>query len=272
MPFSKAPADKDIIVLDVETKKSFEEVGGFENREQLGVSYLGVYSYAQDKFFGFFEDDLKTFEDIVRVTNPTIVGFNTIHFDNPVIQPYMKDVKLADCEQVDILRLLEDELGHRVKLDTVAQATLFANKSGDGLDAIRWYREGDFESLAKYCIDDVRITRDVYEFGLRHGVVYYTSGGDKLPVKASWATGTTIREKLEEAFKKHEQIHIEYFEVAEDKDTEIIQRTIEIIEMGSGNEFKAFCHSANDTLIFNVANVWDIEETGNKFAHQDTMF
>lgn len=264
--------EQEIIVLDVETKKSFDEVGGFENRDKLGVSYLGVYSYSQDKFFGFFEEELEAFEKVVLATNPTIVGFNSLHFDLPVIQPYMHKVQLAQLPHVDLLRDIEKVLGHRVKLDTIAQATLFSQKSGDGLEAIRWYREGNFESLAKYCDDDVRITRDVYDFGIRHGVVYYTTGGEKRPVKALWSNGdTTIADRVAEAFKKHEQLHIEYMELDESESVQVVPRTIEVLEMND-DKLKAFCHTENGTRDFRISQIWNIEETGNTFAHQAPLF
>lgn len=264
--------EREIIVLDVETKKSFDEVGGFEHRDKLGVSYLGVYSYTQDKFFGFFEEELEAFEKVVVATQPTIVGFNSLHFDLPVIQPYMHTVQLDVLPHVDLLRDIEKVLGHRVKLDTIAQATLFSQKSGDGLEAIRWYREGNFESLAKYCDDDVRITRDIYDFGIRHGVVYYTTGGEKRPVEALWANGAlTITDRITEAFKKHEQLRIEYMQLDESGKMVVIPRTIEILEL-TGDKFKAFCHTENGMSDFRVSQIWNIEETGNTFAHQAALF
>lgn len=264
---------KELIVLDVETQKTFDEVGGYENRAQLGVSYLGIYSFSQDKFFGFFEKDMPMFEQICMQTNPTIIGFNSLHFDLPVMQPYMEHVQLAEYPHIDLLKDVEAVLGHRVKLDSIAQSTLFAKKSGDGLDAVRWYREGNFESIAKYCDDDVRITRDVYNFGIKHGVVYYNTGGQKTPIKATWAPEgqVTIPMRLAEAFKKHEQLHIVYMDVDENGNMEMMPRKIEIMEM-EGQRFKAFCHRANGIKDFHIPNVWDIEETGNTFAHQAALF
>lgn len=264
---------KELIVLDVETQKTFDEVGGYENRDQLGVSYLGIYSFSQDKFFGFFEKDMPMFEQICMQTNPTIIGFNSLHFDLPVMQPYMEHVQLAEYPHIDLLKDVEAILGHRVKLDSIAQSTLFAKKSGDGLEAVRWYREGNFESLAKYCDDDVRITRDVYNFGIKHGVVYYNTGGQKTAIKATWAPEgqITIPDRLAEAFKKHEQLHIVYMDVNENGDMQMVPRKIEIMEM-EGDRFKAFCHRVNGIKDFLVPNVWDIEETGTKFAHQAALF
>lgn len=262
---------KNIIVFDIETQKTFDEVGGVENRDQLGVSYVGVYSYSQKKLFGFFEKDLPLLEKVLIAEKPLLIGFNSIHFDVPVLQPYFKGIDLSTLPHLDILKEIEAELGHRLKLDSVAQSTVYSKKSGDGLDAIRWYREGDFESLAKYCLGDVEVTREVYEFGLRHGKLYYAAGGDKRPIPISWGQQPTIEQQIQEAFKRHQQLNIEYMEVDETGNKKITPRTIEILAM-DGNTFQAYCHRLNDKAKFHISQIWSIEETGNTFAHQGSLF
>ncbi|OGY86224.1 MAG: hypothetical protein A2233_01155 [Candidatus Kerfeldbacteria bacterium RIFOXYA2_FULL_38_24] len=264
--------EKNIIVFDVETKKTFDEVGGRDHFDKLGISYVGVYSYAQQKMFGFFEKDLPVLEKILLAERPLLIGFNSLHFDVPVMQPYFSKLNLSLLPHLDILKEIEKTLGHRLKLDSVAQATIFSGKSGDGLDAIRWYREGDLESLAKYCLEDVRITRDVYEFGLRQGKLYYHSGGEKVPIDISWAKQPTILAQLQEAFKKHQQLDIEYFEVDENNHAEIVPRRIEILNMENERSFEAYCYKKNNKTKFLVSKVWKIEETGNTFAHQESLF
>ncbi len=46
-------------------------------------------------------------------------------------------------------------LGRRIKLDTLAEATLGKKKSGNGLEAVAWWRNGEVEKVMKYCLDDV---------------------------------------------------------------------------------------------------------------------
>jgi DEAD/DEAH box helicase domain-containing protein len=88
---------------------------------------------------------------------------------------------------------IEKVLGHRVSLNSVASATLNESKSGSGLDAIKYYRSGDMENLKKYCLDDVRLTRDVYEFGKRFGHVYYFSKDKttRLEANVTWTDPKT---------------------------------------------------------------------------------
>jgi len=83
---------------------------------------------------------------------------------------------------------LEKILGHRVSLDSVARGTLKVGKSGHGLDAIDYFRNGEMEKLKAYCLDDVRLTHQIYEYGKTNGEVFYFSkdGKNCLPVRVDW--------------------------------------------------------------------------------------
>ncbi len=155
-----------LVVFDVETKKAFDEVGGYYP-EKLGVSISGVY-YRDDEAHiewlkGFREESFpemfKLFETADRV-----VGFNTISFDLPALSPYYVG-DLQKLPNLDIMVELEKHIGHRVALDAVAKETLGEQKIGHGLDAIRYYHDGDWESLEKYCLQDVVVTRKLYDVG-----------------------------------------------------------------------------------------------------------
>lgn len=164
----------DHIVLDLESQHEFSEVGGRDYPHLLKVSIVCCYSYAQDKFLAFEEHELGELETVLKNAG-LIIGFNTKYFDYQVLQPYMKEIVLKDLPSCDLMEDVTNILGHRLSLDSIAQATLGTQKSGHGLDAIRYFREGNMEALRKYCTDDVRITRDVFEYGKTHGNVKYSS-------------------------------------------------------------------------------------------------
>ncbi len=106
-----------------------------------------------------------------------IIGFNIRDFDMEVLQPYfMTSVK--NFPVLDILVEFEKVRGHRISLQSVAQATLKSSKSGSGWDALQLFKDGKMEELKKYCTDDVRITKDVYEYGLKHGKILFVSNRD----------------------------------------------------------------------------------------------
>lgn len=176
-----------LLVLDAETKKTFQEVGGKAQTSALGISVVGVYNYADDSLRAYTEDEMSELEQLIMHSSG-VVGFNIIGFDWPVMQPYFKNVKLADVPTIDIMVDLQQELGYRVRLEAVAQGTVGAGKSGDGLDAIKYYREGNMEALIKYCLDDVKVTRDVYDRGVEDNQVWF-KGWEKYPVPVSWKPG-----------------------------------------------------------------------------------
>lgn len=159
------------IVLDLETQKSFEDVGGFGKNHLLKVSVCGVYSYQEDKYYCFAENEMRELEDMLSHADE-IIGFNIINFDFVVLQPYL-NFKLATAPSLDILTEVEKVIGHRVKLDNLAQTTLGVGKSGDGLQALKFWKEGKIEELKKYCLDDVRITKEIYDYAQKTGKVKY---------------------------------------------------------------------------------------------------
>lgn len=159
------------IVLDIETQNTYDEVGA-NNTKALKVSLVGVYDYAHDAFRAFREAELTALWPLLENAE-RIIGFNSIYFDLPVLNNYYH-ADLTKFQQLDILVEIKKALGFRIKLDDVAQATLGVKKSGHGLQAVEWFKAGEWEKIEKYCLDDVRITRDIYEFGKKYAQLYYT--------------------------------------------------------------------------------------------------
>ncbi|MBI1908308.1 ribonuclease H-like domain-containing protein [Candidatus Uhrbacteria bacterium] len=158
------------IVLDIETQNTFEEVGGYFT-DKLKVSLVGVYFYETDAYESFLEPDLPAlFQRLEK--GGRIIGYNSIGFDMPVMNNYYSG-DLLKLPQLDILREIEKALGHRIKLDDVAKATLGTQKSGHGLQAVTWWKQGNIDAIREYCLQDVKVTREVYEFGLKNGFVLF---------------------------------------------------------------------------------------------------
>lgn len=159
------------IVLDLETQKSFEDVGGFGKNHLLKVSVVGVYSYPQNKYLTFVEDQMYKLGEMLSEADQ-IIGFNIKNFDFQVLQPYL-NFKLSELPYLDILEEVEKIIGHRIKLDNLAQVNLGAGKSGDGLQALKFYKLGQMDELKKYCLDDVRITKELYDYVLKYNKLSY---------------------------------------------------------------------------------------------------
>jgi DEAD/DEAH box helicase domain-containing protein len=85
-----------------------------------------------------------------------------------------------------MLDLIYKVLGFRVKLDDLAYMTLNKQKTGDGLQSIQWWKEGKVALIEQYCRQDVTITKELYEFGQSHGVIYYSSRYRKTSLRCPW--------------------------------------------------------------------------------------
>ncbi|MFH0818738.1 MAG: ribonuclease H-like domain-containing protein [Patescibacteria group bacterium] len=259
------------IVYDLETKKTFAEVGGLQsNHHLLGISFIGVYSYSQNKYFGFLEKDIPLFEKILLTEKSQIIGFNSKGFDNLVLQPYLKKLQISELPQLDILEEIKNKLGFRIKLESTAQATLGEGKSGTGLDAIKYYREKDFDSLAKYCMDDVRITKEIYEYGRNHGCLYYMAGGEKRPIPIPWSDAPTISEIIIEAFQVHRRLQIQYFSVDDKQNKEIYEDEIDILKLNK-DKIEVYCQKKNRKKELIISQIIKVKATDEIYAHQATL-
>lgn len=169
------------VFLDVETKKTFDEVGGYFP-EKLGISFVGIET--RDGFSGsaqkegFFEDDLPDLFPILE-TADVIVGFNIDGFDMPTMVEYYPG-DISQIPTLDLMGRIKDSVGHRISLDDVAQETLGVGKTGDGLDAIKYYQTGQLDKLRDYCLQDVKVTRQLYDYGLQKGLVKFRNKWNRL--------------------------------------------------------------------------------------------
>lgn len=160
------------VILDVETIKSFDQVGGYFP-EKLGVSFVGVIErevlprewkqIVKEERYEIFEPDIKALWPILERAD-LLVGFNIDGFDMMTLKPYYSgDVKALPT--LDLMLRFKEKMGHRISLDAIAGETLGTKKSGNGLDALEYYAKGELDKLASYCMKDVEITRDVYDYG-----------------------------------------------------------------------------------------------------------
>ena len=174
------------IVLDLETQKTFEQVGG-RNYEDLLISVVGIYRYDNDAYECYLEPELHHLENLL-IDCEMVIGFNHRKFDMPVFQHYAH-VDTSKFPMLDLMEDIANTIGHRVSLDSVAKATLNVGKTGHGLDAIDYFKDGEWEKLKSYCLNDVKITKEVYEYGVQNGHVYYMTrdGMDRRSVRVNWA-------------------------------------------------------------------------------------
>jgi len=175
-----------ILFFDLETQKLAQEVGGWKNCHLMRISVAVIYDSIEKKFFSFTEENIDEMVNRFKEAD-LIVGFNVKGFDYKVLGAYTS-INLFDLPTFDILEDVYKKLGFRLGLDNLAKETVNHGKSADGLKAVEWFRQGDMDSIIKYCTQDVAATRDLFYHGLEKGNLMYRSKTDhkRYMVKTDW--------------------------------------------------------------------------------------
>lgn len=175
----------DLLFLDLETRNTDEDVGGWDHVEDMRVAVVVTFSTADGRFHVFEEDELTFFFEQLFAAD-LVVGFNICKFDYRVLSRYAGG-SLAGLPTLDLMDEITQVAGHRVKLDNLAQHSLGKAKTASGLDAVRLFKEGAMYELVEYCTQDVRLTRDLYLHGERHGTVAFKDvDGSLREVPVDW--------------------------------------------------------------------------------------
>ena len=184
---------RDIVYFDLETQRSFSDVGGGQNKAGMGVSIAVTYSTRRGEYRIYDESDLDALvEQLVKAD--LVVGFNHVHFDYPVLQGYTILDLPSQTVNLDMLLDLEQRIGRRIGLAAAAGATLGAGKTADGIEALKWWQEhkrtGSPQPLlkiAEYCAYDVKVTMELHRHGVAHGHVKFTDrNGRVAEVAVDW--------------------------------------------------------------------------------------
>jgi len=160
------------LVFDIETQTAdfgFDEAG----LKKARVSVVVVYDYADGQYKTFMEENFAEMWPLFEKAD-RVIGYNIVHFDLPVLNNYYSG-DLLKLPNLDLIIPVKEALGFRLKLNDIAKATLKTEKSADGLQAVKWWAEGNVDDIKKYCADDVRITKDIYEFGRKNKQLFYSN-------------------------------------------------------------------------------------------------
>jgi DEAD/DEAH box helicase domain-containing protein len=162
------------IVFDIETKNLFSDIGA-NNPALLDIAVVCIHDSETDQYSSYIESELPNLWPILETTD-MLIGYNSDHFDIPLLNKYFPG-DLTRIKSVDIMKAIKNALGRRLKLDGVARATLGKSKTADGLQAISWWKKGEIDKIREYCIEDVRITKELYDHALRLGKISYRDLG-----------------------------------------------------------------------------------------------
>lgn len=175
------------VVFDIETSSDFT-LGAFDPAT-LDLAMVCTYDSKEDRYDSFLEADLPKLWPLLEKAD-ALVGYNSDHFDIPILNRFYPG-DLSRIKSIDLLKDVRKSLGRRLKLDNLAQATLGRGKIGDGLQAMKWWKEGQIEKVREYCIEDVRITREIFEYARVHKKLKYKDFGTikEIPIDTSeWNT------------------------------------------------------------------------------------
>ena len=182
---SKASNLYRVLYFDLETQKSAEDVDGWGNIHLMGLAVGVVWDSLEQKYFSYLENEASKLVEKLRTAN-LVVGFNVKKFDYGVLQPYA-DFDLHEITTFDMLEDIKVKLNHRLSLNHLAENTLNSKKSADGLISLQWYKEGKIDKIVEYCQQDVKVTRDLFEYGEKYGYIKYkTRSGVAKDLKVDW--------------------------------------------------------------------------------------
>ena len=171
------------VVYDLETKLHSErdlKIKVNELRKQgrlgeLGISCVAIWGSDTMETDIYGENDLE--EAIKRLEDADcVVDYNGIRFDRRVLEAVLgRETHFK--RYTDLLRLIWNQMDRQripkggSSLDAVSQATLGKGKTGKGGDAPTLYKNGDLSTLYRYCMNDVRLTKELFLFIKEHGFV-----------------------------------------------------------------------------------------------------
>lgn len=184
------------ITFDIETSNIFSDVGS-NNPADLDLAVICVHDSETDEYTSYTQETLSELWPLLEKAD-MFITFNGDHFDIPLLNKYYPG-DLTAIKSLDLLKEVKNSLGKRIKLDTIAEATLGKKKIADGLQSLRWWREGKKDKVIEYCIEDVRITKQVYDYAVANQKLKYIDFGLQNQIRDIPIDTSTWEEKEESA-------------------------------------------------------------------------
>lgn len=176
------------ITFDIETQNFFSDVGSNDPAD-LDISVICIHDSLDDSYKSFTVATLKDLWPILEQAD-MFITYNGDHFDIPLLNKYYPG-DLTKIKNLDLMKEVQKSLGRRLKLDTIAEATLGRKKSGHGIEAVDWWQKGEVDKIIAYCTEDVKITREIYDYALANKLVKYRDAGVLKEIKldtSNWET------------------------------------------------------------------------------------
>lgn len=169
-----------VVTFDIESISDSNVRGHLDVNEQE-LTVVAIHDSETGGYSHYFKEDLPKLWPILERAD-MLIGFNSDTFDIPLLNRYYPG-DLTRLRSLDLLVEVYQVLGRRIRLQSLAEATLGKSKTGDGLAAGDWWKEGKRDKVAAYCIEDVRLTRELYDYALANGVLKYKDLRDIRDIK-----------------------------------------------------------------------------------------
>ena len=168
------------IVFDIETKNFFNDIGS-NDPSKLDIALVAIHDSETNLYSSYLEDELGKLWPILERAD-MLIGFTSEHFDMPLLNKYYPG-DLTKIKHLDILKEIKNTYGRRMRLDQLAEGTLGKNKSGHGSEVLDWWKAGDIEKIRSYCIDDVRLTKELYDYARANNKLVFKEGKNLNEIK-----------------------------------------------------------------------------------------
>jgi hypothetical protein len=180
------------ITFDIETANAFPTLSR-NDLSRMELAIVAIHDSETDEYSSYSKEELPKLWPIIE-TADVLIGYNSNSFDIPLLNNYYPG-DLTKIRSLDLLVEVQNTLGRRLRLQSLAEGTLKVGKSGDGLQSVRWWQEGLYDKVREYCIQDVRITRRLYDYALEHGALKYKDLKDSKTIKIDTSTWRVDQDK-----------------------------------------------------------------------------
>lgn len=172
------------VVFDIETRNFFPDVGK-NDPALLDIALVAIHDSVTGSYSSYLQEELPKLWPIIEHAD-MLIGFNSDHFDIPLLNKYYPG-DLTKIKSLDILKEIKDAYGRRMRLDQIAEGSLGKNKSGHGSDPNIWWKQGEIDKIRQYCIDDVMLTKEIYDYAREHNKLVFKEGGVMNEIKLNTA-------------------------------------------------------------------------------------
>lgn len=177
------------VTFDIETANAFPTLsrGDYSRME---ISVVGIHDSDTGKLTSYTKEEFSQLWPIIERAD-MLIGFNSDSFDIPILNRYYPG-DLTKIRSLDLLTEVYNVLGRRIRLQSLAEGTLGIGKSGNGLEAVEWWQNGEYDKVRQYCMDDVKITRQIFDYAVKHGKLKYKDVGGAREFKidtSAWTKG-----------------------------------------------------------------------------------